>query len=153
MSSRSTRLPWLRSGLMGLVAPLLPLVWVMESSSCSGAKNVPHTGVEIVSRFEADAWPVLALVLLLAALTPVVARYRLAQQPDLETWAHVLGLAACGLQAYGAALAIFFTVFAEREATAVGVLVLALFGACVVDALLRVAWSAQAWRRAAVTSS
>lgn len=153
MSSRSNRLPWLRTGLMGLVAPLLPFVWALESNGCSGPKTVEHTGLQIVSRFELDAWPVLAAVLLLASVTPLVARYRTATPAGYVVWLHVLGLVACGLSAYGAAFAIFFTIFAEREATPVGWLVIALFLGCVLDALARVGLSVREWRLTSSASS
>lgn len=148
MSPRSARLPWLRSGLLGLVAPLLPFVWVVESSSCGGAQRVESTGVEVLARFEPEAWPVLVLVLAIALLTPVLAPRLLAQRPGQLVWAHVLGLVACALSTYGLLFALYFTIFSEREATLAGLAVLGLFGACVLDALARLAWSAQEWRGA-----
>lgn len=131
---------------MGLVAPLLPFVWALESNGCSGPKTVEETGLKIVSRFELDVWPVLALVLLIAITTPLIARYRVPSPAGVVVWLHVLGLVACALSAYGAVFAVFFTIFAEREATPVGWLVISLFVGCVLDALARVGFSIAEWR-------
>ena len=67
---------------------------------------------------------------------------------------HVLGLASALLAGWGATFAMLFTIFSERVAAGVGWLVLGAFAAAIIDALLRLGWSAQEWwraRRAALT--
>jgi hypothetical protein len=145
---RSTRHPWVRSGLMGLVPFLLPFVWVLETDSCGS--HVPTTteitGTAVIGRFELDGWLVIVPVLLILLLTPFAAN-RLARV-GLRVLVHVLGLVAAALAAWGASFAMLFTIFSDREAKGVGWLVLGCFGGSLLDALLRVVWSTREWLQA-----
>jgi hypothetical protein len=148
VSPRSTRQPWVRSGLMGLVPLLLPFVWVLEINSCGNAApaTTEITGTMVVGHFELEGWLLIVPVVLLVLLTPFAAN-RLARE-GLRVLVHVLGLVATALAGWGATMAMLFTIFSEREAKGVGWVVLACFGGALLDALLRVVWSTQEWLKA-----
>lgn len=142
---RSNRRPWVRSGLMGVVVPLLPLVWVVEVGSCGQGVPEEVTGTKIASTIGVEGWLMSAPVLLVLALIPFLAP--LIQRLGIRVWVHVLGLIAAGLTGWSGAVIMFFTIFAERTPTLVGLVVLAVFAALFIDALLRVVWSTQEWMR------
>lgn len=137
---KSSRQPFVRAGLMGLVPLLLPFVWVLELDSCGHAPVATQlTGLELVGKFNGDAWAITIPALLLCVGTPFLAA-RLAA-PGWRLVVHLAGLVAAGFSAYAAAIVMFFTIFSSRSARGVGWLVVALFVGSLLDALLRVFWS------------
>ncbi|MDP3154637.1 MAG: hypothetical protein Q8N23_18305 [Archangium sp.] len=151
---RSTRRPWIRSGLMGLVPLLLPFVWVLELDACGHAVPLEKelTGLMVFGRFDVEGWLLVAAVMLAALITPYLAAK--VSQLGSRVWLHVVGLVAAGLAGYVAFFGMFFTLFADRVVRGVGWVVLAAFALSFVDAVVRVVWSTQEWLRArALTSS
>ena len=148
---RSTRQPWVRSALVGLVPLLLPFVWVLELDSC-GQPAVPRatdiTGTMVVGKFELDGWAVVIPVLLVVVLTPFLAPR--IQRLGARVFVHALGLLATVFAAWGAFFAMLFTIFSERSPKGAGWLVLAAFAAAIIDAGLRFGWSLQEWLRSRV---
>ena len=65
---------------------------------------------------------------------------------DREYDLEAAGLVAALFAAWGAFFAMFFTIFTERLPRGVGWVVLAAFVGSIVDAVLRVVWSAMEWR-------
>ena len=145
---RSTRHPWVRTGLMGLVTLLLPFVWVLELDSCGHPvpMTTELTGAMVVGKFELQGWMLVVPVLLLVVLPP----YFALKIPRLgwRVLLHAVALVAALFAAWGAFMAMFFTLFTEREARGAGWVVLAAFAGSVLDASLRVVWSTQEWVRA-----
>lgn len=145
---RSTRHPWVRTGLMGLVPLLLPFVWLLELDSCG--HQVPLatelTGVMVVGKLELQGWMLVVPVLLLVLLPP----YFASRIPRLgwRVLLHAVALLAALVAAWGAFMVMFFTLFTEREPRGVGWVVVAAFAGSVLDASLRVGWSTQEWVRA-----
>ena len=144
---RSTRQPWVRTGLMGLVPLLLPFVWVLELDSCGHAPvQTELTGTMVIGKFELEGWAVALPVLLVLVLTPYLAA-RVAK-PGLRVLVHVLGLIAALFAAWGAFFVMLFAIFSERVFYGVGWVVLGSFVGSIVDAVLRVIWSTLEWLRA-----
>lgn len=144
---RSTRQPWVRTGLMGLVPLLLPFVWVLELDSCGHAPvQTELTGTMVIGKFELEGWAVALPVLLVLVLTPYLAA-RVAKL-GLRVLVHVLGLIAALFAAWGAFFVMLFTIFSERAFYGVGWVVLGSFVGSILDAVLRVIWSTQEWLRA-----
>lgn len=143
---RSARHPWVRSGLTGLLPVLLPFAWVLELDSCGHPVPLETeiTGTMIIGRFELEGWMVVVPVLLLVVLTPYLAPR--VQRLGLRVLLHVAGLGAALFAAWGAFFAMFFTIFTERVPRGVGWVVLAAFVGSIIDAMLRVVWSAMEWR-------
>lgn len=145
---KSSRRPWIRTGLMGLVPFLLPFVWLLEIDSCGHPvpTTMEITGSMIVGKFDVEGWLVIVPVLLVVLLTPFFA----ARVPSLgyRVLMHLAGFLGAALAAYGALFAMFFTIFSTREAKGVGWIVIALFLGSVGDAIARLAWSLQEWRSA-----
>lgn len=142
---RSNRLPWLRGGLFGPVPLLLPFIWVLELNSCGGnTQTSEYTGLEVIAKFDAEFWALFLPVLAFSVVMPVVAARLIV--PVHRLLFHVIGALGALFAGYLAAMVLFFAIFAERRAQGVGWLVLALFGAAVLDALLRVGWSFREWR-------
>lgn len=148
VTARSTRLPWLRAGLLGPLPLLLPFAWVLDASSCGtpGGTTVhtPMTGLQLVAQFDLSAAAVIVPIILVSVLTPWLAT-RVAT-PARRAWVHVLGLVAAALAAYGSWFALFFTIFSTRDVLPAGVAVLCLFVAGVFDALARLVLGVQEWR-------
>lgn len=144
----STRHPWVRSGLLGLVPLLLPFVWVLETDSCGNKlpTETEVTGTMVIGRFELQGWLVIVPVLVMVLLTPFAANTL--ERVGLRVLVHLLGLAGTLLAGWGAFFAMFFTIFSEREARGVGWLVVACFAGSLLDALLRVVWSTREWLKA-----
>ena len=130
---------------MGLVVPLLPLVWVVEVGSCGQGAPEEITGTKIASTIDVEGWLMSAPVLRVLALIPFLAP--LIQRLGLRVWVHVLGLVAAAMAGWGGMVIMFFSIFSERTPTLVGLLVLAVFAALIIEALLRVVWSTQEWMR------
>ena len=103
-------------------------------------------GTTIVQGLDLEEWLVVVPVLLAVVLTPFLAN--LTERLGARLLLHLLGLAGAVLGGWAAEFVLFFTLFATRTATGVGWLVGALFLSCIIDALLRVVWSAQEWFRA-----
>lgn len=148
--SRSTRHPWVRSGLMGLLPVLLPFAWVLELDSCGHPVPLETelTGTMIIGKFELEGWMVVVPVLLVVVLTPFLAPR--VQRPGLRVLVHSAGLVAAVFAGWGAFFAMFFTIFTERVPKGAGWVVLAEFAGSIVDAILRVVWSALEWRASRV---
>jgi hypothetical protein len=148
LTARSTRLPWLRAGLLGPLPLLLPFAWVLDSSSCGapGGATVrtPMTGAQLLGQFDLAAAAVPGVVLLVSALTPWLARRVV--EPARRFWVHALGLVAAALAAYGSWFALFFTIFSTRDVLPAGLAVLTLFAGGVLDALTRLGLAAREWR-------
>jgi hypothetical protein len=131
---------------MGLVPLLVPFVWVLEIDSCGHSVPLEKeiTGTMVVEGFGLEAWmmsiPVLLAVVLIPYLAPRV------QRLGLRVWLHVAGLVAAVLTGWTGFVIMHFAIFSERMVAGVGWLVLAAFAGSIVDALLRVVWSAQEWR-------
>lgn len=144
---RSSRHPWVRSGLMGLVPLLLPFSWVLELDSCGHTPvQTELTGTVVLGRFELEGWAVAVPVLLVLLLTPYLAPRVAALGPRVLV--HVLGLIAALLATWGAFFVMLFSIFSERVFFGVGWIVFGCFVGSIVDALLRVVWSLQEWLRA-----
>lgn len=145
---RSNRRPAIRLGLLGVLPWLLPWVWVLEVDSCGAAPHLEKEirGTTIIQGFDVETWLVVVPVLLVVGLTPFAANA--VERLGARLLLHVLGLVGAALGGWVAEFALFFTLFATRTATGVGWLVGAIFLGCIVDALLRVAWSAQEWFQA-----
>lgn len=143
MSAPEDRWPALRGGLLGLVPLLAPFVWVVEVDSCGHApRSSELTGVDVLTRMDADGWAVAAPVLGLVVLTPWLAA-RLAA-PGWRLLVHVVGLIASAFALWGAGMVLLFTIFSQRTPRLAGLVYLAAFLGLVVDAVVRVTWSVQA---------
>lgn len=158
-TAKSTRLPWLRGGLVGVVLPLLPLVWVVEVSSCEGRPDEVKdlTGLEVLGHTELEGHLLLgAAVLVMVFAAPLATRLA---GLGARVAVHALGLVAAVLALLAIDFAMTFAIFSERTLKPAGLLVTALFIGAVVDALLRVVWSVLEWlaarrrRPAGATSS
>ena len=144
VAMRSSRQPFVRAGLMGLVPLLLPFVWILELDSCGHAPTeTPITGLELVDKLHGDVWAIFLPAVLVCVVTPFVALRLVA--PLGRMLVHVLGLLAALLTGYAAGFVMFFSLFTNRTARGVGWLVIALFVASVIDAALRVVWSVREW--------
>ncbi len=145
---RSARVPWVRASLMGLWPLLLPFVWVLELDSCGHPipLETELTGRMVLGKFELEAWMLAVPILLLVVLTPYLARW--VQRLGLRVWVHVLGFIAAAFAAYLGFFAMFFTLFSDRRPWGMGWVVMGTFVDSFLDALLRVVWSTQEWRRA-----
>lgn len=126
---------------------LLPLAWVVETSSCSGPAPVetPLTGLSLLGSFDLEAAAFIVPALLLSLAAPLVAS-RFAGGRRVAV--HALGLVGAGLSAWGASLVLFFSLFSTRELLPAGLAVLVLFCSGVVDALGRLALGLAEWRAA-----
>lgn len=149
---RSNRWPWLRGGLFGPVPLLLPFIWVLEVNSCGGnTQTTEYTGLELISKFDAEFWALFFPGLAFSVVMPVVAARLIV--PVHRLLFHLIGALGALFTGYLGFMVLFFAIFAQRRAQGVGWLVLALFSAAGLDALLRVAWSFQEWRDARKAST
>lgn len=140
----STRWPWFRGGLSGLVAALLPLVWVVDTSSCGDHPGpMERTGVDIITNLDL-AWWAAAPFLLVMVLSPFVAR-RVGGIP--RAMVHLVGLGVTGFVSYCVFVVLFVAIFAERTIKVAGFLVAAAGAGVVFDALFRfVAGARELWK-------
>lgn len=149
---RSNRVPWLRGSLLSFVPVVLPLVWVVELDSCgSSPKSTELTGLELVKKFDVEAWAVVVPALLLAISTPFVARALSGLGQRMAV--HVVGLLATAFNVYAALMVMTFSIFTERIFRAAGAAVMTAFVASFGDAIWRLVWSIQEWRAARVSPS
>lgn len=150
LTARSTRLPWLRAGLLGPLPLLLPFAWVLDASSCGSpggtVVQTQMTGLQLLAQFDLPATAVMVPILLVSLLSPWLARRVLT--PARRAWVHVLGLVAASLAASGSWFALFFTIFSTRDVLPAGVTVMGLFAAGVLDALARLVLGVEEWRAA-----
>ena len=144
---RSNRVPWLRGSLLSFVPVVLPLVWVVEVDSCgSSPKSTELTGLELVKKFDLEAWAVVVPAVLIAISAPFVARASSGLGQRMAV--HVVGLLATGFSGYAALMVMTFTIFSERVFRAPGAAVMTAFIASFGDALWRLGWSIREWRTA-----
>lgn len=144
---RSNRVPWLRGSLLSFVPIVLPLVWVVEVDSCgSTPKSTELTGLELVQKFDFEAWALVVPMLLICLSTPFVARALASAGQRIAV--HLTGLLATAFCVYAALMVMTFTIFSERLFRAPGAAVLVAFLASLADALWRFGWSIQEWRAA-----
>jgi urea transporter len=132
---------------MGLVPWLLPFVWVLQVDSCGGVvQETPLTGLELVSKFDADAWGLVASAIAVSVLAPFVAV--LVQRPARRVVVHLLGAVGALFSLYLAVLLMLFAIFDEKRLHGAGWAVAALFTGASADAVWRVWHSVREWRAA-----
>lgn len=150
---RSVRYPWARGGLSGLLMLLTPFVWVVDVSSCGGNGPVQTelTGLALLGKFDLEWTSLVLLSMAFTVLTPFMALK--VTRAAWESCVHVLGLVATGFFVWLGHMTMFFTLFTDRSPYGVGVLVLAVLLALLIDAGARLVFSVQQWRRAAVRAS
>lgn len=124
---------------------LLPMVWVVEFDSCgTSPKSTEITGLELISKFDLEAWAIVAPVLLISLATPFIAMPL--QRAGQRLMVHVVGLLASGFAVYAVVMVLTFTLFSERMFRAAGAAVAATFIGAFGDAVWRLIWSVVEWR-------
>ncbi|PZR05392.1 MAG: hypothetical protein DI536_32495 [Archangium gephyra] len=113
---------------------LTPFVWVVDVSSCGGNGPVQTelTGLALLGKFDLEWTSLVLLSMAFTVLTPFMALK--VTRAAWESCVHVLGLVATGFFVWLGHMTMFFTLFTDRSPYGVGVLVLALLLALLIDA-------------------